>query len=107
MLIVRSKSTDDVMKCVKFVKDYGEGITFCVACGAHSNRCMLSDSIVLDLCEMKKVVLDDDKSLVTVEGGAYLEEVDKVLAPHGLGTTVGTYPQTGVGVSFSMNLCGC
>lgn len=33
---------------------------------------------------------------VKVGGGAYLEEVDKVLEPHNLGVTVGTYPETGM-----------
>jgi hypothetical protein len=58
---------------------------------------MMNYAFVIDLYHMNKVELKEDCLLVYVEGGAYLEEIDKILQPHNLGVTIGTYPQTGVG----------
>jgi FAD/FMN-containing dehydrogenase len=102
-IIVRPKSTSDVSKCVNFYTTHcASMIKLCVACGAHSSRCMLNKSLVIDLHEMDnvKVRVNDSEfggSVVCVDGGAYLRKVDEALKPHGLGVPYGTYPETGVG----------
>ena len=97
LLIIQPRSVADVQAAVSFVREHGRGVVFCVACGAHSNRCMLTDSVVLDLHRMNKVVVDAAARTATVEGGAYLGDLDAACEPHGLAVTAGTYPETGVG----------
>ena len=97
LVIVQAKTTNDVVKVVNFVREFGKGIKFCIASGAHSNRCMTTDAFVLDLVNMCNVQPDLVNMTVSVEGGAYLRAVDEALAPHGLAVPVGTYPWTGVG----------
>lgn len=97
LVIIRARCTEDVVKVVNFVRTYAKETPFCVICGGHSVKCMLSDSIVLDLVHMNEVNVDVDGLCATVGGGAYLEALDKALAPHGLATPVGTFPLTGVG----------
>jgi len=97
LVIVRPKTAQDVSIIVSFIREKCEGIVFCVQCGGHSTRCMMTDSICMDLVLMKTVRVDLEKSLVEVGGGAYLKDVDDALKPYNLGTPVGTYPLTGVG----------
>ena len=97
MVIVRPKTTSDVVKTINFVREHGGGITFCVTCGAHSTKCMMTDSFVLDLVNIRDVTVDPNALTASVGGGAYLYDLDEALAPHGLGVTVGSYPWTGVG----------
>eukprot|EP01111_Echinosteliopsis_oligospora_P006903 TRINITY_DN2136_c0_g1_i1.p1 TRINITY_DN2136_c0_g1~~TRINITY_DN2136_c0_g1_i1.p1 ORF type:complete len:560 (-),score=143.44 TRINITY_DN2136_c0_g1_i1:45-1658(-) len=97
LCVVRVLSVSDVVACVRFAGKHRSEINLCIACGGHSSKCMMDGSFVIDLKDLKKVSLDLENLTVSVEGGAYLEEVDKALAPHNLGVPVGTYPQTGVG----------
>jgi len=96
-MIVRVANSEDVGKAVKFVRAHAGETIFCVACGCHSSRSMVDDSIVIDLVNLNHSSLDLENKLVSVGGGSYLKVVDETLAPHNLGTTVGTYPLTGVG----------
>ena len=97
VLIVQPRSVADVQQVVRFVRLHGAGVVFCVACGGHSNRCMLTDSVVLDLQRLCSVSVDAGSRTAMVEGGAYLRDLDAACAPHGLAVTAGTYPETGVG----------
>ena len=97
LVIVKAKNTSDVVETVNFVRNHGDGITFCVAAGGHSTRCMVSDSFVLDLALIRDVHVDNVELKVSVGGGAYLQDVDDALTPMGLGVTLGTYPWVGVG----------
>ena len=47
-------------------------------------------------CFYMQAELDSESMKITVEGGAYLEVVDRTLAPYNMGTPVGSYPLTGV-----------
>ena len=97
LLIFRPQNAQDVSIIVTFVREKCIGTAFCIQCGGHSTRCMITDSICMDLVHMKTVRVDLEKALVEVGGGAYLKDVDDALKPHNLGTPVGTYPLTGVG----------
>jgi FAD/FMN-containing dehydrogenase len=99
LVIAQPKNVADVVKCVNFVRDYGAGIKLCVCSGGHSNRCMMDYSFVIDLKLMNGVAVEvgEAENFAVVEGGAYLEDVDRALCPHGLGMVAGSYPQTGVG----------
>jgi FAD/FMN-containing dehydrogenase len=100
LVIVQAKNTSDVVKCVNFVREHGNGIKLCICSGGHSNRCMLDNSFVIDLQLMNSASVenaDTDSPIVIVEGGAYLENADKACMPHGIGMVAGSYPQTGIG----------
>lgn len=64
---------------------------------AHSAKCMMNGSIVLDLVNMHEVVVDPISMTASVGGGAYLKYLTEGLSPHNLGVTVGTYQYVGVG----------
>jgi len=66
-------------------------------CGGHGRLCMPNDALVIDMFHMNKVEVDPEKKQATVQGGAYLRDVDKACAPHKLATTFGHYGGTGVG----------
>jgi FAD/FMN-containing dehydrogenase len=95
LVIVRTQTARAVAECVKYVRRIG--LPLCVMSGGHSSKCMMTGSFVIDLYDMNQAELDLDSLTVQVQGGAYLEEVDKVLESHNLGCVVGTYPKTGVG----------
>eukprot|EP00026_Physarum_polycephalum_P004740 Phypoly_transcript_04763.p1 GENE.Phypoly_transcript_04763~~Phypoly_transcript_04763.p1 ORF type:complete len:530 (+),score=84.18 Phypoly_transcript_04763:103-1692(+) len=96
-VLARVQHTRDVVHCVKFVNKHRKDINLCVASGCHSSKSIMDGSFVIDLYRMNKTVLDEANMTIKVEGGAYLEEIDKVCKPHNFGIPVGTYPQTGVG----------
>merc|ERR1719271_2377168 len=52
--------------------------------------------MVLDMSKMKRVTVDAERRLVTVEGGCKLGDMDKACQPHGLACVTGTNPDTGV-----------
>lgn len=97
ILIVQARSSSDVSKTVNFMRDFGGNVGLCICCGGHSNRCMITDTVVIDLQHMNNVSVNTEDKVVHIGGGAYLEQVDKALAPVGFGTVYGTYPYTGVG----------
>lgn len=74
-----------------------QDISLCVACGCNSSLSMISHSFVIDLVHLNEVTLNEDKTIASVGGGAYLKEVDAACAPYNLGITAGNNPFTGVG----------
>jgi FAD/FMN-containing dehydrogenase len=52
---------------------------------------MMTGSFVIDLYHINAVILNQEDMSVVVEGGAYLEEIDKALQPFHLACPVGTY----------------
>jgi len=101
LIIVQPRTTADVQAAVNFVREHGHGVPLCVTSGAHSNRCMVTDSVVIDLRRMNGVTVDPAARTATVQGGAYLGELDAACAPHDLATTAGTYPETGMGLMLA------
>lgn len=101
LVIVQPRTTADVVAAVNFVREHGAGVSLCVASGAHSNRCMVTGSVVIDLQRMNKVTVDPAARTASVQGGAYLGDLDAACAPHDLATTAGTYPETGMGLMLA------
>jgi FAD/FMN-containing dehydrogenase len=58
---------------------------------------MVSESFVIDLYHLYAVHLDEDTKKVTVGGGAFVQDVDRVLEPHKLAITLGIKPDVGIG----------
>jgi hypothetical protein len=99
LAIAQPECVADVVACVGFIRDLPQSfkLPFNVMSGGHSSKCMMDGAFVVDLVKLNRVTLNKELTQVTVEGGAYVEDIDKVLAPHNLGVPVGTYPKTGVG----------
>lgn len=97
ILIIRPANSHDVSFCIKFVNKYAKDEILCVASGCHSSRCMLDGAIVIDLVNLSEVKVNETSMTVDAGGGCYLKDVDSALMPFNYGTTVGTYPETGIG----------
>lgn len=88
----------DVVQLVKFASAHAaKGLRLAVACGRHSHYSMENDSLVVDLTRFNTIDVDAEKLTAKVGGGCLLGNVDEACRPHGLGTTFGHDPSTGVG----------
>ncbi len=100
LVVVRVSSAQEVSACLRFLQslpsDLRQSLPVNVICGGHSSKCMMDGAFVIDLFLLKTVSLQREAMTVSVEGGAYLEEIDKVMQPFNVAVPVGTYPQTGV-----------
>jgi hypothetical protein len=98
LVIIRVKHTADVVTTVNFIRNnIPSTISVCVACGCHSSKSMVTDTIVIDLVQINQVKFEEETGRIHVGGGAYLENVDNTLKPFNRAVPVGTYPKTGVG----------
>jgi FAD/FMN-containing dehydrogenase len=96
-LIVRAKTTDDVVKAVRFATS--EGLPIAVRGGAHSvagfSTC--DDGVVIDLSELNSVEVDAKNQRAVAGGGTKWITFDAATQQHGLATTGGLISSTGVG----------
>lgn len=74
------------------------GLPLAVRGGGHSiaGHGTVDDGLVLDLGELRGVVVDEENQLVRVEPGATLADVDRATEPYGLAVPLGVISQTGV-----------
>ena len=54
-----------------------------VAGGCHSSYCMVDKSIVLDLEQLSKCLLDTAIKTIRIQGGAKIRDAHEVLKGHG------------------------
>jgi FAD/FMN-containing dehydrogenase len=96
-LIARCRNADDVVKSVQFAR--GHSLLVSVKCGGHSSsgNGTCDNGLMIDLSQMRAVVIDPVARTAVVEGGALLGDVDNASLPHNLATTTGTVSHTGVG----------
>jgi FAD/FMN-containing dehydrogenase len=96
-LVVRPRSTEDVVRTVRFARS--EGLPIAVRGGAHSiagfSTC--DDGIVVDLAEMNSVQVDVAGRRAVTGGGTKWRDFDAATQQHGLATTGGLVSSTGVG----------
>jgi FAD/FMN-containing dehydrogenase len=96
-LVVRAKSTEDVVRTVRFASS--EGLPVAVRGGAHSvagfSTC--DDGVVVDLAEMASVQVDVEGRRAVAGGGTTWKAFDAATQLHGLGTTGGLVSSTGIG----------
>ena len=96
-VVVRCRSSADVVAAVRFAADADLGIA--VRGGGHSapgfGTC--DDGVVIDLSEMRSVTVDPGASTARVEGGATWGDFNEAAHVHGLATTGGIISTTGVG----------
>ncbi|MEU7745621.1 FAD-binding oxidoreductase [Nonomuraea sp. NPDC049158] len=96
--VLRPKSVEDVQAGVRFAA--GAGLSLSVRGGGHSFAGFgtLDDGVVIDLGKLADVeVIDKDRHLVRIGGGATWGQVVAALAPHGLAISSGDTKGVGVG----------
>jgi FAD/FMN-containing dehydrogenase len=95
-LIARCHGVADVVRAVDFARE--NELLVAVRGGGHNvaGRALCDDGLVIDLSEMRGVVVDPEARTVRVEGGATLGDLDAATHPHGLAVPVGVVSRTGV-----------
>lgn len=95
-LIVQCINSHDVIECVKFAKHHD--LVVAVRGGGHNvaGNAVCDDGIMIDLSQMKKVVVDPIHKTASTEMGATWAEFDQATQEFGLATTGGVISTTGV-----------
>ena len=96
-MIVRCKSRADVVAAVRYCRD--NSLLLSVRCGGHSvaGFSVCEGGVMIDLTSMNQVDVDPLTRRANVAGGANWGDIDKATQAHGLATTGGIAPTTGVG----------
>src|ERR1700754_267706 len=95
-LIVQCLSTDDIAQAVVFARE--NDVVVAVKGGGHNvaGHALCDDGLVIDLSLMKQVTAHDNTPTVTVQGGALLEDLDRVTHRLRLAVPTGVVPKIGV-----------
>ena len=96
-LIVRARSSSDVAHAVTFAAD--RRLLLAVKGGGHSwpGRSVADDALMIDLSELRSVLVDPHSRRARVGGGALIYDLDIASLAHDLVTTGGIVSHTGVG----------
>ncbi|HEY6013510.1 MAG TPA: FAD-binding oxidoreductase, partial [Candidatus Limnocylindrales bacterium] len=96
-VIVRANSTDDVRAAVLAANELG--LPIAVRGGGHNvaGHAVADGALVVDLRDLRTVVVDPDRRTARVSGGAQWDDVDAAAWRHGLAVVGGTFGDTGVG----------
>lgn len=95
-IIARCKSTDDIVKAVRFAKSHG--LLVAVRGGGHNiaGNASCENGMVIDLSQMKAVHVDAKAKTATAQPGATLADFDKATQEHALATPLGINSTTGI-----------
>jgi FAD/FMN-containing dehydrogenase len=95
-LIVRSRSTEDVVAALALARRAGLEVS--VRGGGHNvaGRAVSDGGVMIDLAEMKAISVDPDGATATAEGGLTWAELNAAAGEHGLAVTGGLVSTTGV-----------
>ncbi len=95
-VIARCAEAADVSRAVRFGQD--AGLEIAVRGGGHhvAGWSLTDGGLVIDLSRLNAVEVDPRASIARVQGGATLGDLARACQPHGLATTGGTCPGTGV-----------
>jgi len=96
-VIVLPETTEEVAAAVRAAR--AAGLPIAVRGGGHgvAGHAVADGAMTIDLRRMRNVSVDAGARRARVGGGALWEDVDKATIPHDLGTTGGTFWDTGVG----------
>jgi FAD/FMN-containing dehydrogenase len=94
--VARCTAPDDVIAALAFARD--QGLPVAVRGGGHSvaGWSLVDDGVVLDVRGMADVVVDVQRRVARVGGGATWAQFDRATTAHGLATTGGRVSTTGV-----------
>jgi FAD/FMN-containing dehydrogenase len=95
-LIVRARSTQDVVATLAFARSGGFEVS--VRGGGHNvaGRAVTDGGVMIDLAEMKTITVDPAQGTVTAQGGVTWNELNEAAANHGLAVTGGAVSTTGI-----------
>ena len=96
-VIVLPDTTDEVAAAVRTARTLG--LPIAIRGGGHgvAGHAVADGAMTIDLRRMRSVSVDPTRRRARVAGGALWEDVDKATIPYDLGTTGGTFWDTGVG----------
>jgi FAD/FMN-containing dehydrogenase len=96
VLIVRCRTTNDVIAALALARRAGLEVS--IRGGGHNvaGRAVTDGGVMIDLAEMKGIVIDPDRATATVEGGVVWGELNDAAAEHGLAVTGGAVSGTGI-----------
>src|SRR5437764_7805873 len=95
-LIVRARTTDDVVAALAFARRGGFEVS--VRGGGHNvaGRAVTDGGVMLDLAEMKNITIDPAPATATAQGGVSWNELNEAAAAHGWAGTGGSVSTTGL-----------
>jgi hypothetical protein len=94
--VARCRSKEDVVAAVSVARE--AGLPLAIRGGGHNVAGLATNEggVVIDLSGMDRVEVDEDRRLVTVQGGAIWRAVDAATQPYGLAVPAGLVSETGV-----------
>ncbi len=95
-LIVRARTTQDVVAALAFARDGGFEVA--VRGGGHNvaGRAVTDGGVMIDLAEMQSIHVDPGRQTLTAQGGVRWNELNEAAAAHGLAVTGGAVSTTGI-----------
>jgi FAD/FMN-containing dehydrogenase len=96
LAIVRCAGVDDVQAAITFAAS--NGVSVAVRGGGHNiaGNATCDNCLVIDLSPMKRIEVDEDHRRARAGGGVHWGEFDAETQRHGLATTGGLMPSTGI-----------
>jgi FAD/FMN-containing dehydrogenase len=96
-LIAKCADVDDVARAVNCAREHG--LLLSVRGGGHNvaGNAVCDGGLMIDLSALNSVEVDADGRMARAGGGCTWRDLDKASAAHGLATTGGIIPATGVG----------
>jgi FAD/FMN-containing dehydrogenase len=94
--IVRCAGRNDVITTVNFARN--NGLLVSVRGGGHNvaGNAVCDGGLVIDLSEMKGVVVDSANQTIRAEGGATIGDLDRATQAYGLAVPMGVVTETGI-----------
>jgi len=95
-LIVRCRTTDDVVAALAFARTAGLEVS--IRGGGHNvaGRAVTDGGVMIDLAEMKGIAIDPERRTAAAQGGVLWGELNDAAAEYGLAVTGGTVSGTGI-----------
>ena len=95
-VIARCQSAADVARAIGFAREVGLEIS--IRGGGHNvaGRACTEGGLMIDLAEMRAVVVDSQRRTARAQGGANWDELNAATSEHGLAVTGGAISTTGI-----------
>jgi len=94
--IARCINADDIVSALEFSRT--QSLEVAVRSGGHDplGACVCESGIVIDLSQMKSIVIDREHRTARVEPGVRASDLNTATGPHGLAAVLGCHPAVGV-----------